>query len=85
MHTDASSRSVKDGAVSNGGTITHEYKLIKAFAYASSLPLDYLNRTISLMAVMFYSVALPEVSTLDFAHQHPEVEHVEQDQEMKTQ
>ncbi|KAL4792449.1 hypothetical protein BDW69DRAFT_160126 [Aspergillus filifer] len=60
--TDDDIKAVKDGAVSNGGTITHEYKLIKAFA-----------------------VALPEVSTLDFAHQHPEVEHVEQDQEMKTQ
>ncbi|KAL4943000.1 hypothetical protein BDV06DRAFT_190984 [Aspergillus oleicola] len=60
--TEEDIKAVKDGAVSNGGTITHEYKLIKAFA-----------------------VVLPEVSTLDFAHQHPEVENVEQDQEVRTQ
>ncbi|KAL4933743.1 uncharacterized protein BDV17DRAFT_250403 [Aspergillus undulatus] len=30
--TDEEVQAVKDNAVSNGGTITHEYKLIKAFA-----------------------------------------------------
>ncbi|KAL4811388.1 hypothetical protein BDV18DRAFT_129240 [Aspergillus unguis] len=54
---------VKDMAVSNGGSITHEYKLIKAFA-----------------------VSVPDqVSAQSLAGNHPEVEHVEEDQGVSTQ
>ncbi|KAL2819164.1 hypothetical protein BJX63DRAFT_428818 [Aspergillus granulosus] len=34
--TDEEIQTVKDQAVQNGGTITHEYKLIKGFAYVAS-------------------------------------------------
>lgn len=38
-------RRAKDHAIKQGGTIEHEYKIIKGFSYATPRHLDFMDRS----------------------------------------